>query len=303
MPKAPSRLQIERHELRVFDGIMRSGGFSRAADALNLSQSAVSQTMANLEHKLGTILIKRGRQPELTEAGVRLQSYAAIVLHEEALALDDIERIRTGALSTLNLATNSMVNRYFARSLMLQFCEDNPLTKLKLDVVPSKEIIYGVLDGRWELGFGPFQKDMPRQLTTRVLLTETRTLCVHTQHPLFQSLIDDARNQLPNVTLLTSYLDEVDKRPDTNRLRGQFAAVWEISNLELRLDLAAAGKGVTYLSDRLLEDNADMVAIPGLDSGVIPRDVGIYYRKDEPLSAGAARFLALCDRHFDNLKQ
>jgi len=302
MPKASSRLQIERHELRVFDGIMRAGGFSRAADALNLSQSAVSQAIANLEHKLGTILIKRGRQPELTEAGVRLQSYATIVLHEEALALDDIERIRTGALSTLNLATNSMVNRYFARALMLQFCEDNPLTKLKLDVIPSKEIIYGVVDGRWELGFGPFQNEMPRQLTTRVLLTETRTLCVHKQHPYFDALLENASAQLHNVTLLTSYLDEVDKRPDTNRLRTQFGAVWEISNLDLRLDLAAAGKGVTYLSNRLLDDHTDMVAIPGLDSGVIPRDVGIYYRKDDPLSAGASRFLALCDRHFDTLR-
>ena len=291
-------LQIERHELRVFDGILRAGGFSRAAERLNLSQSAVSQTMANLEHKLGTQLIVRGRRPELTEAGLRMQTYAGLVLHEEQLALADIERIRTGALSTLNLATNSMVNRCFARALMLEFCDANPLTKLKLDVVPSKEIIYGVTDGRWELGFGPFQSEMPKQLNTRVLLSETRTLAVHRQHPLFDELMADPLGQLNRTTLLTSYLDDVDKRPNVDRLRGLFGAIWEISNLDLRLDLAAAGKGVTYLSDRLLADADGMVAIPGLDAGSIQRDVGIYYRKHEPLSAGAKRFVALCERHF-----
>ena len=74
--------------------------------------------------------------------------------------------------------------------------------------------------------------------------------------------------------------------------------MWEISNLDLRLALAQAGKGVTYLSDRLLTDTPGMVAIPQLDAATIPRKVGIYYKKHQPLSTGATRFLALCDRHF-----
>ena len=291
-------LQIERHEIRVFAAIIESGGFSRAAERLHLSQSAVSQAMANLEHKLGTLLIIRGRKPELTEAGRRMFSYARLVMIEEQTALHDIEQIRTGALSTLSLAVNSMVNRYFARSLMLTFCEQNPLTKLKLDVVPSKEIIYGVDDERWELGFGPFQSDMPGHFETRVYFTERRLLAVHRQHPLFDALMQKPAEVLAKTTLLTSYLDDVAKRPGDSRLRNQFAAVWEVSNLDLRLALAAAGKGVTYLSDRLMDDCEGMVAIPQLTSAAIPREVGVYYKRHQPLSTGAQRFLSLCDRRF-----
>lgn len=295
-----NRLQIERHEVRVFDAIVEAAGFSRAAERLNLSQSAVSQTMANLEHKLGTQLLLRGRTPELTEAGRRLYSYTRMLLNEESQTLEDIELIRTGALSTLNLATNSMVNRYFARTLMLEFCANNPLTRLKLDVVPSKEIIYGVDDGRWELGFGPFQSDMPKHFATRIYFEEQRMLAVHRNHADFARLMHNPSAELANTTLLTSYLDEATRRPEASRLSSQFAAVWEVSNLDLRLALAEEGKGVTYLSDRLLEDTPGMVAIPGLDAARIPRHVGVYYKKHEPLSTGAQHFLALCDRHFES---
>ena len=293
-----TQLQIERHEIRVFDAIVNHGGFSRAAERLNVSQSAVSQAIANLEHKLGTLLLVRGRTPELTEAGRRLYNYSRLLHTEEHQVLADIEQIRTGALSTLSLATNSMVNRYFSKTLLLTFCDQNPLTRLKLDVIPSKEIIYGVDEGRWELGFGPFQSDMPGHFNTKPYFNETRVLCVHRAHPLYARLMTEPEQALEQTTLLTSYLDDVTKRPDTGRLRSRFSAVWEVSNLDMRLALAAAGKGVTYLSDRLLADTEDMQAIPGLAAASIPRQVGVYYRKHEPLSTGAKLFLSLCDRHF-----
>jgi DNA-binding transcriptional LysR family regulator len=291
-------MQIERHEVRVLDAVIENGGFSRAAERLNLSQSAVSQAIANLEHKLGTRLVVRGRRPELTEAGRRMYSYARMLLVEEQQTLEDIALIKTGALSTLSLATNSMVNRYFARDLMLKFCTDNPFTRLKLDVVPSKEIIYGVDEDRWELGFGPLQSAMPQHFDIRVYFDEHRILCVHRNHPHFDALMKDPASHLNSVTLLTSYLDEATKRDGESRLSDQFAAVWEISNLDLRLALAADGKGVTYLSDRLLKDEPGLVEIPGLPISRIPRQVGVFYKKHEPLSTGAQHFLSICDRRF-----
>lgn len=291
-------MQIERGEVRVFASVIDAGGFSRAAERLNLSQSAISQAVANLEHKVGTQLVLRKRRPELTEAGQRMYAYARLLSNEERQALDDIELIRTGALSTLNLATNSMVNRYFARDLLLEFCAQNPFTRLKTDVVPSKEIIYGVCEDRWELGFGPFQSQMPQDLELHTYFDEQRVLCVHRHHPQFEELMADPAAQLANTTLLTSYLDDAAHREGGRRLSDEFAAVWEISNLDLRLALAADGKGVTYLSDRVLADSPGMQAIPGLAISSIPRQVGIFFNKHQALSKAAALFLNICDRRF-----
>jgi DNA-binding transcriptional LysR family regulator len=291
-------MQIERNEIRVFSAVVEAGGFSRAAERLNVSQSAVSQTMANLEHKLNAVLLVRGRKPTLTEAGIRLHRYAQTVIHEEQIALEDIQQIKSGALSTLNLAMSSMVNQFHGRDLMLEFCERNPLTRLKLDVAPSREIVDGVDSGRWELGFGPFQQQMPGHFVSRGFFTEQRVLVVHRSHPKFELLMYDPHSVLGDITLITSYLDDAAKRPGMERLRDVFASVWEVSHLELRLALIEAGRGVTFISDALLKEFDYLVPVPNLNFGTIERTVGLYYQRHEPLSEGAKRFVAICDARF-----
>lgn len=292
-------MQIERNEIRIFAAVVEEGGFSRAAERLHISQSAVSQAVANLEHKLDTRLLLRKGRPRLTEAGKRLFSFAQTLSNEEERALADIQRIRTGALSTLNLAMNSVVSRVHGRALMLEFCERNPLTRLKLDVAPSREIIYGVEEDRWELGFGPFQHTMPGHFATIPFFTEARQLVVHEAHPQFAALKQDPDAQLGATTLLTSYLDDATKRQgQEQRLRNQFASVWEVSNLELRLALAEAGKGVTYLSNLLLDRLGGFHPIAGLEISRFEREVGLYYQRHRALSEGARRFIAICESHF-----
>ena len=292
-------MHLERNEIRVFSQLVQSGSFTRAAEKLGISQSAVSQSIANLEHKLNAPLFSRGRNPEPTEAGLRFFSFAQRVINEEALVLRDIQQIKTGALSTLDMAMNSMVNRYYARDLLLRFCEFNPMTRLKLNVAPSREIVYGVDEDRWELGFGPFQSHMPGHFATRALLTEARTLVMHESHPRFAEIQHHPMQLLAEVPLITSFLDDVALRPGMERLRDMFASVWEVSHFDLRLDLVRSGKGVTYVSDRTLKDLPGFHPIEGLAFSSIERQVGIYYKKHRPLSEGARRFLVLVQQEFE----
>jgi len=294
-----SGVQIERQELRAFLAVVEHGGFRRAAERLHLSQSAVSQAVANLETKLDVqLLVRRGR-PQMTEAGKRVLAYAQTVTHEETAALADLQRIRRGGLSTLSLAVNSAVHRLYARELLLDFCERNPLTRLKLSVAPSRELIYGVDDERWELAFGPFQHRMPGHFQTRPLFTERRLLVVHERFPRVAELLADPERVLPQTTLLTSYLDDASQRPGPDqRLRNQFREVWEVGSLDLRLALAEAGKGVMYLSDRVLANLSGYRTIDGLETSAFEREVGLYHKKHRALSEGAKRFLAICAARF-----
>ena len=291
-------MQVERHEIRIFAAVVEEGGFSRAAEKLDLSQSAVSQALANLEHKLDCLLIVRGRQLELTESGKRLFSYARMVINEENQALDDIQRIRSGALSTLNLAMSSTVNRFFGEQLLLEFCERNPLTRLKLDVAPSREMVYGVDEDRWELAFGPFQSRMPGHFQCLAFFEETRLLAVHENHPDFELLTTTPVDHMHRQTLLTSFLDDARKRPGGERIRDMVEDVWEVSHLELRLALCKAGKGISYLSNRLLVDLPGYHHIQGLDISAFERKVGLYYKRHKALSEGAKRFIGICQRQF-----
>ncbi len=290
-------MQIERHEIRTFHAVVDAGGFSRAAERLGLSQSAVSQGVSSLEHKIGTQLLLRTSPPQLTEAGIRMLRFAETVIHEESAALQDIRQIRSGALSTLSLAMSSTVNRYFGRALLLDFCRENPLTRLKLDVAPSQELIEGVLDDRWEVGFGPFRSTMPGHLHTHVCFPEARQLVIGAAHARHAEAIRHPGKMLAEVPLLVSFLDDPGRRMGPGRLREAFASIWEVSHFDLRVALVQEGFGVTYVTDRVLADGAfanSLVPITGLDFSTIDREVGLYYKRGTPLSEGAKRFVNLC---------
>lgn len=246
-------MQIERNEIRCFHAVVEAGGFSRAAERLNLSQSAVSQAIANLEHRLGAVLLRRGNPPQLTEAGIRLLRYAETVLNEERETLADIAQIKTGALSTLSLALSPATNARFGIALLREFSERNPLTRFKVTVAPSREIVHGVSDGRWEVGFGPLQHTMPDYFTVYPCFAETRRLMIARDHPSREALKRDPQAILRTLPLVTSYLDEAARRAGGDRLRNAFASVWEVSHMELRLALVAESKAVTYVSNLVTE--------------------------------------------------
>src|SRR5919107_829000 len=89
---------LDPRRLLTFRAVAREGSFSRAAEALALSQPAVSQQVSALERELGTALLVRGRAGTVpTEAGALLLEHAAGVyagrLHA-AVLFEDAARPR-----------------------------------------------------------------------------------------------------------------------------------------------------------------------------------------------------------------
>ncbi|MCD9095656.1 LysR family transcriptional regulator [Luteimonas fraxinea] len=84
---------IDPRLLRAFIAVIDGGGFTRAAEHLNMTQSTISQQIARLEDQLGQPLIDRDARPaRMTVAGERLSGYARRILalqDEATLALGD----------------------------------------------------------------------------------------------------------------------------------------------------------------------------------------------------------------------
>jgi DNA-binding transcriptional LysR family regulator len=80
---------IELRELRYFAALADELHFGRAAERLHISQPPLSQTIANLERKLGTKLLERtSRQARLTSAGAVLREHALQVLADADRAVE-----------------------------------------------------------------------------------------------------------------------------------------------------------------------------------------------------------------------
>jgi DNA-binding transcriptional LysR family regulator len=289
-------VHIEIQEIRVFKAVYEEQGFNRAAEKLFVTQSAVSQTISNLEKKLDCLLMHRN-PISLTQAGIRLLNYAELVLGEEDAVLNDIRNIEQGILGTLLIAISGTVNYLFGTKLIKSYCDTSPLTRLKINVMPSRKLITAAASELVELGFGPFQKNMPDYFETVPLFEDERVLSISRHHPLANASPEDILKKVP---LLVSHLDDQDLRPAMDRLRNAFGTISEINDTELRLSLVTEGLGMSYLDQRLLaaDSRSDEITVLSehMDFARIPLTFGLYYRKNRPLSSGAEQFIKTCEQ-------
>jgi LysR family transcriptional regulator, benzoate and cis,cis-muconate-responsive activator of ben and cat genes len=293
-------VRFENSELRAFRAVVEQSGFKRAAEALHISQSAVSQAVANIEAKLDTPLLTRGKQLKLTDAGKRLFDHAVEVLREEQQTLEDIAQLKLGKTDTLNVAMGSSITRYYGEELISAYYADNPRTRMKIAEMPSRNIIYAVLGGSVELGLGPFQKHMPA-FDTVPLYSDSRHLVVSPQHPQYEAMIRGDERALKGTPLIASALDNPDMRPSIQRIRDQFSTVWEVSSMALRIYMVEQGMGVTFLDEKSLEEHPRCQGFTIMDDvsfGRIERQVGLYYRAGKNLSDAGQNFISLCRRYW-----
>lgn len=294
-------MRLENSELRAFRAVIEEGGFKRAADALHISQSAVSQAVAGLESKLEVSLVQRGKELLLTDAGRRLFEHAVDVLRGEQRVLEDVAQLKQGKTETLNLALSGSINRFYAPDLITQYFEANPQTRMKVSEMPARSIISAVLSGNVELGLGPFQKDMAA-FETVPLYSDSRHLVVSPRHAQYQQMLRGDAGALKLTPLIASALDNPEMRPSIQRLRDQFSTVWEVSSLSLRIHMVERGMGVTFLDRRVLEEHPSCSGFRIMDDvsfGTIDKQVGLYYRVGKNLTDSALRFIALCESYWE----
>ncbi|MBT4521454.1 MAG: LysR family transcriptional regulator [Halieaceae bacterium] len=289
-------MRFENSELRAFRAVIEESGFKRAAETLHVSQSAVSQSVANLENKLDTPLIRRGKELRLTDAGKRVFEHAVDVLRDEQATLEDIVQLKQGKTEILSLAMSAPINRFYGEKIISAYYQQNPHSRMKISEMPSRSIISAVLSGSVELGLGPFQKHMPA-FDTVSLYSESRYLVVGPKHPRFSTLLRGDVRDLQQTPLIASALDDPDMRPAVQRLRDQFSTVWEVSSLSLRVYMVQQGMGVTFVDRKLLKEHplcADFRIVDDILFGRIDRQVGLFFRSGKSLSDSGKQLIALC---------
>src|SRR5881397_41544 len=131
---------LDVDQLRTFLAIAETGSFTRAADIVHKTQSAVSMQMKRLEERLGrSIFARDGRASKLTEDGERLLDYARriVKLNVEALAaFSDSElsgRVRLGV-------PDDYADRYLPE-IMARFSRAYPGVELTITCQSSIELI------------------------------------------------------------------------------------------------------------------------------------------------------------------
>jgi LysR family transcriptional regulator, low CO2-responsive transcriptional regulator len=132
-------LHLTLRQLKVFEAVARHLSYSRAAEALYLTQPAVSMQIKQLEESAGLPLLEQlGKKIYLTEAGKEFQQYCRNILQQ----LNDAESMfaelkgMSGKLAICVASTAS----YFTPQLLAEFCQRHPKAQVSLSVT-NREIL------------------------------------------------------------------------------------------------------------------------------------------------------------------
>jgi DNA-binding transcriptional LysR family regulator len=169
-------------QLRIFVAVAEREHVTRAAHAINITQSAASSAVAALEARYKTSLFHRiGRRIELTEAGRLFLIEARSVLARAAAAervLNDLAGCLRGSLS---LHASRTVANYWLPPLMYRFRLAHPGVTMKLTIGNSEQVAAAVRDGAADMGFVEGEIDDP-VLERRAIDGDELVLVVGSRH-------------------------------------------------------------------------------------------------------------------------
>ncbi|MFI2620205.1 LysR family transcriptional regulator [Streptomyces sp. NPDC018584] len=189
MDAAHTAADLAPHELRVLAAVDRERGFSAAARALGLTQSAVSHSIRGTERKVGAVLFERGRKGATpTAAGAVAAAHARRVLRLLDTLVTEARGAERGvAEGPLRIAAFRSAALHLLPAALERLAARHPGIRPEVRVV--RELGAGtageVAEGRADLGIATLggSSPMPAGLIGGVLLDEPYSLVHPAGHP------------------------------------------------------------------------------------------------------------------------
>ncbi|WP_423206587.1 LysR family transcriptional regulator [Paracoccus yeei] len=162
---------MDTRQLKTLLAIVESGSFSRAAEAVHLTVSAVSQQIQALEQEVGAPLFDRtSRPPRLTAAGQQMVELADQMVRAAENAIDAISgRKLIGTLSIGSVRTSALS---LLPRAMVRMSAAHPDLRIKLRVASSETMLQDVLAGRLDAAMIAEHGNFPAALRWRPFLRE-----------------------------------------------------------------------------------------------------------------------------------
>jgi DNA-binding transcriptional LysR family regulator len=234
--------------------VAREGSFTRAAKRLDVSQSALSRTVAALESRLGTLLLVRTtRSVSTTEAGQRLLDSVSPKLEEIEAELQAVAELRERPVGTVRItATDYAANQYIWPKLQ-PLLREHP--QLRVELIND----YGFADivaQRFDIGVrlgDEIEKDM---VAVRIAPDETLAIVASPDylkragmpaHPRDLTAFDCINLRLPSRGVNLPWELRKGKQQLQVKVNGQLV----FNNAYQMLDAALCGFGLAYIPKAL----------------------------------------------------
>ena len=250
-------MSIQKYQ--VFLHVMEAGSVSRAAEDMNITQSAVSHALSSLEEEFGFKLLTRSR------AGVRLSSEGKRILPAIRDILSAEERLRETVSSihglstgTIRVASFSSVAVHWLPAMLKAFQEQYPQIRFKLLNGDYHDVEQWLEEGAVDLGFVSLPTRAPGKVTP---LMEDRLLVILPKdHPLasLDSFPIGYARQETFISLLESSDHDLRRALDAEGIRPHIRFITKDDYAIIAM--VEQGLGIAIMPELLLRGRTDNIA-------------------------------------------
>lgn len=283
-------------QIRYFTAAAEAGQVSQAAVELNVSQSAVTAAIQQLENTLDIRLFDRlPGGVSLTAEGARFLQHARNVMAAVEEAMRVPRSANSRATGRVRVGLTYTVAGYFLPRHHARFARNFPGIGLELVEADRAAIEQGLLDGSLDLAVMLVSNLVAAdRIQSETLIRSKRRLWTPPDHPLLKAgavgLADVARHPYVMLTV-----DEAGETAGRYWARTPFRpdVVFRTSSVEAVRSMVAAGMGVTILSDMVYRPwslEGQRIETRLLVDEIPTMDVGLAWTPDRPRSAAARAF-------------
>lgn len=287
------------HQLRIFYEVAEKGSFSAAAQALHMTQPAVTMQVQALEDYFGVKLFRRStKKVEITEAGKTLLPFAvrSVRLVQEAeSAMSRFTRLMEGRLQ---FGASLTFGEYILPRLLVPFRQEHPNVTIRMRVMNTAQILEEILSNRLDFGLVEAPIDDPEVVTEAVLSDELK-LVLPVGHPLAEKetiTIEDVR-QYPFVLRepgsgTRRVMEEELRRRGIDP--GELQVAMELGSTGAIKSAVEAGIGLSILSKSSVRHEValGLLKVRRIEGFEFTRHFYSVYRKTALLPMSAVAFLA-----------
>lgn len=249
-------LPFDLRSLGVFVSVVDQGGFSAAARTLHVAQSAVSQTIATLEHRLGVILLHRHeRRISLTPEGQALLGHARELLERAEATHLAIRELHGLVKGELRIGIPSMLGSYYFPPLLMGFKSRHPGIRLTIVEAGARRLQAMIAKGELDLGV-VVDDGQSHRLTRRPLVDEEMVVCVPRDHPFTSriSVTPEAFFAEPLVLFQDGYFHREFVDDLAKRVGADADIAFESNLIPLTKAIVRQGFGITTFLRRVVEE-------------------------------------------------
>ncbi|KJV27661.1 hypothetical protein VI06_13535 [Aquitalea magnusonii] len=246
-----ARINLELNELQAFLAVAEKSSFKAAAEALYLSQPALSRRIEKLEQSLQVRLLERTtRSVRLTEEGAHFLLHAQNVVDELEQAMSGLSERAERRSGVVSIASIPSVAQHLLPAALAGLAASYPALCLRVFDEGAQEVLEQVLAGHADFGINFIGAEDPN-IDFEPLLTERYLAVVRHDHPLaaqrrlrWEDLVGErligVSQRSGNRLLLDHHLASLPQRPRIH---------YEASHLQGAYGMAEAGLGVLVVPE------------------------------------------------------